>query len=141
MKNILLLVMLFVASSTLAQINPQPETNRVDDQVTGIKWEKTLHDFGDVPVNEEVSFDFVFTNNGKSPLIISDVKPSCGCTAAYYPKKPVLPGQSEKISINFKASDEGNFYKTITVITNTGSRSTKLAIKGEAKEAVKGNSR
>ena len=45
----------------------------------------TLHDFGTIKQDEVVSYEFAFTNNGKTPLIISGAAGSCGCTVPVYP--------------------------------------------------------
>ena len=65
------------------------------------------------------------------PLIITSVKPSCGCTVADYPKQPIPSGGEESISVTFDAKSPGYFSKTIAVYTNTEEGITNLFIKGE----------
>lgn len=60
---------------------------------------------------------FEFTNTGDAPLIISNVKSSCGCTVPSKPKEPILPGQSEKITVQYNMNP-GPISKTITVESN-----------------------
>ena len=96
-----------------------------------IEWTILSHDFGKIEQNKEVSYEFVFKNPGMMPLIISEVKSSCGCTVPQYPKEPIAPGGTGKIKVIYDAKEEGYFSKTVTVYTNTSEGLTKLYIKGE----------
>ena len=46
-----------------------------------IQWETLSHDFGQIEVYQKVNFPFKFTNVSKAPIIITDVKVTCGCTS------------------------------------------------------------
>jgi hypothetical protein len=96
-----------------------------------IEWPETSLDFGKVPINVPVTAEFTFSNPGMIPIIITDVKPSCGCTVADYPKQPIAPGQKGKILVTYDAKLSGFFSKTITVQSNTEEASIELFIKGE----------
>lgn len=100
---------------------------------TGAKvvWQNTKHDFGKIPQGVPVSTTFKFKNTGNSPLIISNVKTSCGCTTPFYTKDPILPGKTGVIKAQYNAANPGVFNKSITVTTNSGSGTTVLYIKGE----------
>lgn len=75
--------------------------------------------FGTINQGEKRSYDFEFTNTGKSDLIIRRVKTSCGCTASSPDRKMVEAGQTSKIATTFNsAGKRGNIHKTVTVITN-----------------------
>lgn len=95
-----------------------------------ISFEKTEHDFGKIPRHEPVICEFVFTNNGDAPLIIQEVKPSCGCTTPEWPKKPINPGKTGVIKAEYNAASEGDFSKTIKVTTNAQPAEMTLKIKG-----------
>lgn len=95
-----------------------------------IEWEQMSYDFGEVPINEPIQVNFSFSNPGMIPLIISDVKTSCGCTVANYPKQPINSGTSGSISVTFDAKSPGHFSKTITVYSNSQEGITNLYIKG-----------
>ena len=97
---------------------------------TSISFEKLIHDFGKVKQETDNKYKFKFTNTGKNPLIITDVKASCGCTTPYKPEKPILPGKSDYIDVNFhpKASQIGNISKTISVESNIESKISELQI-------------
>jgi len=78
------------------------------------------HDFGRIIQDEVVSFSFKFKNVGKSDLIISSAKASCGCTVADFPKKPIAPGQESQITVTFDSKGKtGKVSKNVTILANT----------------------
>jgi hypothetical protein len=95
----------------------------------------TTHDFGVVnPGKDTLWFDFVFTNTGSEALMIQDVKTSCDCTLAEWPKTNVQPGKTAIIKGGFKIENKsGPFEKNIIIIANTAPATTFLTIKGEIK--------
>ena len=62
-------------------------------------------DFKDVKKGESVEHVYEVTNTGSNPLVISQVKPSCGCTAPDYTKEPIMPGQKGQITLKFDSSN------------------------------------
>src|SRR5690606_4584810 len=75
---------------------------------------------------------FEFTNTGDTPLVISDVKTSCGCTVPSKPKEPIMPGKTGQIEVKYNMSP-GSFNKTVTVVSNAVNSkdgNTLLRIKG-----------
>ena len=92
----------------------------VYNQKATMDFTDTLHDFGTINQGETVVYDFEFTNNGKSPLVISNATGSCGCTIADYPHEPVLAGKSGKLKAIFNtAGKAGHQEKSIAVSTNS----------------------
>jgi hypothetical protein len=86
----------------------------------GVSFKETTHDFGTIPENGgKVSYDFEFTNNHPSPLLVTKVTASCGCTSPFWTTEPIEPGKTGKISVTFNpAGYSASFSKTITVNTN-----------------------
>jgi len=99
--------------------------------VSGIAWTSTTLDFGKIEQGKPVSAEFEFNNPSLVPLIISSVRPTCGCTIADYPKEPIQPGKSGKIAVTYNAAASGFFQKSIVVTTNATEGNTSLIIKGE----------
>lgn len=97
-----------------------------------IQFEQRDHDFGTIKeVDGAASFDFVFYNRGKSPIIIKNVESSCGCTSPEWSKQPVVPGQKGYIRATFDPKDRpGHFDKTVTVYSNATTPVVELKIKG-----------
>ena len=75
-------------------------------------------DYGTVSKNSDSGIRiFEFTNTGDAPLIIKDVKSSCGCTVPTKPTEPILPGKTGKIDVKYNMNP-GPIRKTITVESN-----------------------
>lgn len=77
-------------------------------------------DFGQIADNKPITHDFVFYNSGTAPLLLKNVKPSCGCTTPVWTRQPIKPGESGKISLTFDPKGDAGkaVSKTITVTTN-----------------------
>lgn len=95
------------------------------------------HDFGTVVEGNVASHEFEFTNTGDQPIIISNVRASCGCTTPFWTKEPVLPGQKGKIKASYNSKGRpGAFNKTITITSNSTEPSKRLTIKGNVERKV-----
>lgn len=103
-----------------------------------IDFENTVFDFGTIYEGKPVEHEFIFTNNGKAPLILSDVKPGCGCTTPEWPREPIMPGQRGKVKAIYNPGTyKGSFGKGITVTSNASNGQIQLTIKGTVKEIPK----
>lgn len=96
---------------------------------TSMKVDKEIHDFGKVMEGSDNTCTFIVTNTGTKPLILSDVKASCGCTTPSKPEKPIAPGKSDKIEVGFKPTGKGENEKTVTITANTDPKITILKVK------------
>lgn len=90
------------------------------------------HDFGTIQEDGgNVTCEFVFTNKGDAPLVISRVSASCGCTTPDWSKEPIAPGKTGYVRATYAAKGRpGQFSKTITVYCNTKEGAVMLNIKG-----------
>tara|TARA_R110002124_G_scaffold250200_2_gene415231 strand:+ start:680 stop:1141 length:462 start_codon:yes stop_codon:yes gene_type:complete len=98
-----------------------------------ITLDKKEYDFGTVTDGAIIETTFIVTNSGKSPLIITDAKTTCGCTVPTWPKdKPIAPGESTEIKVRFNTSGKGGGrqVKDVTLFTNTAVGREILKIKG-----------
>ena len=86
-----------------------------------ITWDKITHDFVKITQGEVVEHTFYFTNTGNEPLIITDVKVSCGCTTPKgWPKDPVMPGGKGELTVAFNSTGKiGMQNKPITIVSNS----------------------
>ena len=101
-------------------------------QTPVITFDKTEHDFGKVDEAGKISTEFTFRNEGMAPLILSNVKASCGCTTPIWPKEPIEPGQVGTITVQYNTNGRpGRFQKTITITSNASEPTTRVYIKGE----------
>lgn len=132
MKNLFIITLMFVFLSSFTGNNDEFKNITLDG--SGILWEADSHNFGEIPQNKPVSVDFKFTNTGDSPLVITEVKTSCGCTASNYQKTAIQPGETSKITVDYNAKKLGAFSKTISVFTNAAEQTKTLYIKGTVVE-------
>lgn len=95
-----------------------------------IIFESTTHDYGTVVQASDGSCQFVFKNKGKAPIILNDVRASCGCTVPEWTRTPVAPGEKGSIKVTYNTNSVGAFTKTITVNSNAINNPVVLIIKG-----------
>lgn len=97
-------------------------------QQTGpqLTWEDSNHNFGEVVIGDKVEHTYKFTNTGNEPLIITNVKPSCGCTLPKnWPRDPIMPGDSGELVIAFDSAGKplGKLERTTAIISNAANTS------------------
>ncbi|MFV8373780.1 DUF1573 domain-containing protein [Flavobacterium sp. LB1P71] len=142
MKKIVTLVLLLVLGVTAS--NAQ-ETSKVTKKIkattakvstpkvdgAGMVFVTEVIDYGTIAHNADGKREFVFTNNGNKPLIITNTQGSCGCTVPTTPKEPIAPGAKGIIGVKYATDRVGAFTKTVTVTSNAAGQPTKvLTIKG-----------
>ena len=107
MKLIILSIFLALSCTILSQTGPE------------ISIGQEVYDFGTVKLtNDTLVANFYFKNSGTQDLLISDVKPGCGCTVASFPKEPILPGTGGVIVLKYYRSSEGVINKSATIHSN-----------------------
>lgn len=114
---------LFMALTAVAMMAQQPV----------ITFEKTEHDFGKInEADGRVSTVFEFKNEGMAPLILSNVRASCGCTTPTWTKEPIEPGKTGTITVTYNPNGRpGRFQKTVTITSNASEATKRVYIKGE----------
>jgi hypothetical protein len=98
--------------------------------VSPVNWKSDMIDVGEIPQSTPKGIEFQFKNTGKTDIVITNVKPTCGCTVADYTKTPIKPGETGKVNATFNAAAKGAFTKTITVTTNAEETPKSLTFKG-----------
>jgi hypothetical protein len=104
-----------------------------------IDFEKLEHDFGSFKEEAgDQTYSFKFKNNGASPLILNNVRASCGCTTPEWTKEPIAPGGNGIIKVSYNPKNRpGPFNKTVTVTSNAENASVILRIKGSVDQREK----
>lgn len=87
-------------------------------------------DYGEIKKGSDGVRVFEFTNTGEIPLVIEDVKSSCGCTIPKKPKDPIMPGKTGEIEVKYDTNRPGPIRKTVTVYSNAEEPVKALKIKG-----------
>ena len=128
-KFITLLFIGFVAFSINAQEKSTTETT-VDPNAPAFEFETDVIDYGKIEQNADGLRVFKFKNTGKSPLIISRIQSSCGCTVPKKPEDPIMPGKNGEIEVKYATNRIGGFNKSITIYSNATEPTKSLRIKG-----------
>lgn len=79
------------------------------------KFKNEVIDMGNLEVGNPATVTFELTNIGKTPLIIENAQPTCGCTIGDYTKEPIMPGKTGKITATYNAAAVEHFTKHLNV--------------------------
>lgn len=123
--------MFFLATAGFAQVAATNANDAGASNMAVLGWESPSHDFGKIKQGVPVTHEFTFTNTGKTPLVITNVQASCGCTTPDWSKDPIPPGGQGFIKATYNAASMGGFNKTVTVMANVEGGFKQLSIKGE----------
>ena len=126
MKQVILITLLILSvyCTGYGQENDHP----------GIVFDTLTYDFGLLKKGDDATYSFSFVNRNEIPVIITNVKSSCGCTVPEWPREPITPGESGTIRVKYNTKITGTFQKTIQVHTNRNSQPVVLTIKGVVKK-------
>lgn len=116
MKYLASLLLMGIGFLAIGQEDEQEET-----PMTGAKiaFTEKSYNFGDITQGDKVEYTFEFENVGNEPLILSDVRTTCGCTAPEWPKEPIAPGAKANLKVVFNSAGKmGMQNKVITVMSN-----------------------
>ena len=111
MRGILFLTFLFVGGELFSQAN---EGALLSIPVNSYDFGRILEDKG------VVSHTFTFTNTGTEPLVVTNVRTTCGCTVPSWTVDPVLQGAEGFVEIAFDP-------KKHTIISNASCTTNCLA--------------
>ena len=117
---------IFISITLLFSFFVYSQENQAD-----IKFEETIIDYGEVEFESDGKRIFKFKNIGNAPLVFQRISSSCGCTIPKKPEKPVEPGGTGEIEVEYDTKRVGLFMKAISVVTNSKNPSMVLRIKGE----------
>lgn len=117
---VILLLFTFTSITGFSQNTTKPE----------FKFTTELINYGKVIQNSNGLRIFEFTNVGKSPLIITDIKTSCDCAVPKKPTEPIMPGEKGEITVSYDTSKVGGFSKQITIFSNAKTEIKSIRIKG-----------
>lgn len=118
MKKILPILMLLIASLSLAQDGP-------------VAFSKTEHQFGKIPQGVPASFVFEFTNKSNKPQVVEFANADCGCTSPVYTEGAIPPGKKGTVKVTYNAAEAGGFSKNVTIKFLGNNTPYILVVKGE----------
>lgn len=95
-----------------------------------ITFDEKEHDFGTIVNGTSVETTFKYTNTGNAPLVVSNIKSTCGCTIpSDWSREPLAPGESSEFTVKFNGKGSNQVQKTVTMTTNTEKGSETVKIK------------
>jgi hypothetical protein len=115
-----------------------PET-RAKKSGKEIWFEETLHDYGEIAQDSDGSWSFSFKNLGEGAIVVNRVRSTCGCTVPEWPREPIEPGASGRITVKYNTAHAGTFLKSVYVYSSAVNSPVKLQIKGKVIPAEKKN--
>ena len=124
----------FVFSGSAQEISKKSKPKK-----SPISFTNTVIERNNITYGADETFTFEFKNTGKTPIIVSNVATSCGCTTAQKPEEPVKPGQKGVIVVKYDTKRIGNFSKDITVTTNVQEEPIVFQIKGSVSPQTQSN--
>ena len=111
MKKIFLFASAIVFS--MAMMAQTPATQLKADDVAKFNTDK--HDFGNIKQGVPVTYFFEITNISDKPLVVENASASCGCTIPEKPEKPINPGATAKIKVQYNAAAVQPFNKDVYI--------------------------
>ena len=131
MKRVLQLMMVFSLVLLFNYSNGQGNAKIVFDEMS--------HNFGSFQESDGVqTTSFKFTNKGDAPLVLSNVRASCGCTTPKWTREPVAPGETGSIDVTYNPKNRpGSFNKSVTVSSNAENATVVLRISGKVEPREK----
>ncbi|WP_274475856.1 DUF1573 domain-containing protein [Mangrovimonas aestuarii] len=85
-----------------------------------IEFDKVDHDFGEIESGTPVETVFSYKNTGEAPLVITNIKSSCGCTIPKdWSSEPLAAGETGQFTVKFNGKGRNKVSKVITVTSNT----------------------
>jgi len=125
-----------VAAPTQNTTETKTDSTPPNPNAAKMSFKEETYNFSEIPEGPQVTHEFKFSNTGKEPLILSNVRASCGCTTPSWPKEPVLPGKDAVILVTYNTQGRpGSFNKTITITSNANEPNKIISIKGEVVKA------
>ncbi|GAL66656.1 DUF1573 domain-containing protein [Jejuia pallidilutea] len=112
-----------------ANVAKAAERDAVASKFPVLTFDKTEHDFGEIEAKTQVETVFKYKNTGEAPLVITNIKSTCGCTVPKdWSREPLAPGGEGQFTVKFNGSGSNKVSKTITVTANTekGSENVKI---------------
>jgi len=85
-----------------------------------LEFDKKVHDFGELMAKTKVETVFKYKNTGNAPLVITNIKSTCGCTVPKgWSREALEPGGEGEFTIGFNGSGTNKVTKAITITANT----------------------
>ncbi|MDX2360213.1 MAG: DUF1573 domain-containing protein [Crocinitomicaceae bacterium] len=99
-------------------------------QTAEFRLDKAVFKFPKTYEGTQLEHDYLITNTGEVPLIISDYEVSCSCTTVDLPTSPILPRDTFALKVHFDTEGKYQFQDRIVYLTaNTRQGTHKIRFK------------
>lgn len=96
-----------------------------------------IYSFGQIEWKHPATVQYIITNTGDAPLVLTEVEPDCACTVAQWTQTPIAPGEKGTVNVTFDAKALGHFQKSVTIYSNAHPNVAYLHFSGEVVREVK----
>ncbi len=111
---------------------PQPSRPRAR-----IRFEKVVHDFGEIGPGTKHSCEFRFTNTGIGMLKILTIDAPCGCTVTELKKRQYRPGEPGTLKVRYSASTQPASPRKYVYVNTNDAANPKVTLTIKARIAPK----
>jgi len=118
MKKLIISTLILFSGILAVTAQEEIKTNENSKDLPEIFFEQTTYNFGNIDYEGNGTCEFVFKNTGNEPLLLTNVKATCGCTTPTWPKGPIKKGESGTIVVKYNTKLIGPFNKSIRVYSN-----------------------
>ncbi|MBS3913317.1 MAG: DUF1573 domain-containing protein [Bacteroidetes bacterium] len=109
----------------------------VKPKQTGVVWNETTHNFGDIKIGPAAVAKFTFKNKNKEAMTIQSVEPGCSCTVSSFTSEPVRKNKSGSVIATYKTEGRPGFFKKFIKVTFTSGATAELIITGNVVQEPK----
>ncbi len=118
-------------SSVRAPLTSLSSSRKDTLPLTNVEFDQYVVDFGTLTSGEEFTYTFHFRNTGEAPLVIQEVRTSCGCTVPVWPRKPILPGETGELTVVYNSTGhQGHIVRKVLVYANVPNSPIVLQLRG-----------
>ncbi len=127
MRNkVFIMILVFLTAVSCSE----KKTNSPGRKAARIEFKEALYDFGKIEYGGNGTYEFKFTNKGKTPLVLDNVRSTCGCTVPEWTREPLNPSETGTIRVIYDTHRVGAFSKTLIVYSNAANSPVRIFIKG-----------
>ena len=105
--------------------------NQARESGQEIYFAQSTYDYGEIAEGSDGLYTIAFKNLGDAPIVVNRVRASCGCTVPSWPEKPIEPGASGEIQVEYNTRLTGSFMKSVYVYSSAENSPVKLTVKGK----------
>ncbi|TAJ10482.1 DUF1573 domain-containing protein [Marinilabiliaceae bacterium JC017] len=124
--------LVFILSLEMAACSSISTKDNAESDLRGnpvLVFDEELYTFGKVKYGDVVGIQLKYRNAGDGPLVIHEIKTSCGCLDVKFKNAPVEAGDSARIEVIFDTSGfQGRQVKMLKFFTNASEKPKEIVL-------------